>query len=53
MLCIDELSDASLHPTLTATLVDMFKDLDLTVLWALRSSSQTMTRCFLDNFVWP
>ena len=28
MLCIDEL-DASLHPTLTATLVDMFKDPDL------------------------
>ena len=25
MLCVDEL-DASLHPTLTATLVDMFKD---------------------------
>ena len=28
VLCIDEL-DASLHPTLTATLVDMFKDPDL------------------------
>ena len=30
ILCIDEL-DASLHPTLTATLVDMFKDPDLNV----------------------
>ena len=28
VLCVDEL-DASLHPTLTATLVDMFKDPDL------------------------
>ena len=47
VLCIDEL-DASLHPTLTATLVDMFKDPDLNTLGA-QTLFTTHDTALLDN----
>ena len=47
VLCIDEL-DASLHPTLTATLVDMFKDPDLNTLGA-QILFTTHDTALLDN----
>ena len=47
VLCIDEL-DASLHPTLTATLVDMFKDPDLNTLGA-QILFTTHDMALLDN----
>ena len=47
VLCIDEL-DASLHPTLTATLVDMFKDPDLNTRGA-QSVFTTHDTALLDN----